>query len=130
MLAEHLTSVHQYERITLALRAASRRTEKIDWARRGLPTSRAGRVPTRLRATPVDVSADYDRCCGSLSAPGRNRTYDTRFRRAVLYPLSYEGPLVPGYLPVPAHNGPGRARSHRLGAAVPPDRLVVTAPEV
>ena len=24
-------------------------------------------------------------------APGRNRTYDTRFRRAVLYPLSYEG---------------------------------------
>jgi hypothetical protein len=25
------------------------------------------------------------------SAPGRIRTYDTRFRRAVLYPLSYEG---------------------------------------
>ncbi len=24
-------------------------------------------------------------------APGANRTRDTRFRRAVLYPLSYEG---------------------------------------
>src|SRR5438445_10452240 len=24
-------------------------------------------------------------------APGRNRTYDTRFRKPVLYPLSYEG---------------------------------------
>ena len=26
-----------------------------------------------------------------LRAPGRIRTCDTRFRRAVLYPLSYEG---------------------------------------
>jgi hypothetical protein len=26
------------------------------------------------------------------SAPGRNRTSDTRFRKPVLYPLSYEGP--------------------------------------
>ncbi len=26
-----------------------------------------------------------------LGAPGRIRTCDTRFRRAVLYPLSYEG---------------------------------------
>lgn len=26
-----------------------------------------------------------------MSAPGRIRTCDTRFRRAVLYPLSYEG---------------------------------------
>ena len=26
-----------------------------------------------------------------LCAPGRIRTCDTRFRRAVLYPLSYEG---------------------------------------
>src|SRR5260370_22395430 len=24
-------------------------------------------------------------------APGRNRTYETRFRKPVLYPLSYEG---------------------------------------
>jgi hypothetical protein len=28
---------------------------------------------------------------GLASAPGRIRTCDTRFRRAVLYPLSYEG---------------------------------------
>ena len=27
-----------------------------------------------------------------MSAPGRNRTCDTRFRKPVLYPLSYEGP--------------------------------------
>jgi hypothetical protein len=26
-----------------------------------------------------------------LSAPGRNRTCDTRFRKPLLYPLSYEG---------------------------------------
>ena len=29
--------------------------------------------------------------CGNVSAPGRIRTCDTGFRRAVLYPLSYEG---------------------------------------
>jgi len=29
--------------------------------------------------------------CGNSGAPGRIRTYDTGFRRAVLYPLSYEG---------------------------------------
>ena len=28
-------------------------------------------------------------------APGRIRTVDTRFRRAVLYPLSYGGKLYP-----------------------------------
>ena len=28
---------------------------------------------------------------GKAGAPGRNRTYDTRFRKPVLYPLSYEG---------------------------------------
>jgi hypothetical protein len=28
---------------------------------------------------------------GRRDAPGRTRTSDTRFRRAVLYPLSYEG---------------------------------------
>jgi hypothetical protein len=26
-----------------------------------------------------------------LSAPGRTRTYDARFRKPTLYPLSYEG---------------------------------------
>src|ERR1700739_1814135 len=29
--------------------------------------------------------------CGGACAPGRIRTCDTGFRRAVLYPLSYEG---------------------------------------
>ena len=29
--------------------------------------------------------------CGNEGAPGRIRTCDTGFRRAVLYPLSYEG---------------------------------------
>ena len=29
--------------------------------------------------------------CEYMSAPGRIRTCDTGFRRAVLYPLSYEG---------------------------------------
>jgi hypothetical protein len=29
--------------------------------------------------------------CKNISAPGRIRTCDTGFRRAVLYPLSYEG---------------------------------------
>ncbi len=29
--------------------------------------------------------------CGNNGAPGRIRTCDTGFRRAVLYPLSYEG---------------------------------------
>jgi hypothetical protein len=29
--------------------------------------------------------------CENVSAPGRIRTCDTGFRRAVLYPLSYEG---------------------------------------
>src|SRR5205807_6370715 len=30
-------------------------------------------------------------CADTFGAPGRNRTYDTRFRKPVLYPLSYEG---------------------------------------
>ena len=30
-------------------------------------------------------------CDQAICAPGRIRTCDTRFRRAVLYPLSYEG---------------------------------------
>ena len=34
------------------------------------------------------MPADLRKCGG---APGRIRTCDTRFRRAVLYPLSYEG---------------------------------------
>ena len=37
--------------------------------------------------------ADLRKCGG---APGKIRTCDTRFRRAVLYPLSYEGEWVRG----------------------------------
>ena len=33
--------------------------------------------------------------CGNAGAPEPIRTADTRFRRAVLYPLSYEGVWVP-----------------------------------
>ena len=41
-----------------------------------------------------------------VGAPGWNRTSDTRFRKPVLYPLSYEGivPICRGFIPasVPA----------------------------
>ena len=33
-------------------------------------------------------------CVAAVSAPGRNRTCDTRFRKPLLYPLSYEGSEV------------------------------------
>jgi hypothetical protein len=32
--------------------------------------------------------------CGSVGAPGRIRTCDTRFRKPLLYPLSYEGAIA------------------------------------
>ena len=34
-------------------------------------------------------------CVKIVSAPGRNRTCDQRFRKPLLYPLSYEGGPVP-----------------------------------
>src|SRR5262245_46300657 len=37
------------------------------------------------------------------SAPGRNRTCDTRFRKPLLYPLSYEGVRLISYLPGDTH---------------------------
>ncbi|CAL2057711.1 protein of unknown function [Streptomyces murinus] len=48
----------------------------------------------------MDVKGRLPRLVGGLCpcAPGRIRTCDTRFRRAVLYPLSYEGGARPtGY---------------------------------
>ena len=39
-----------------------------------------------------------------IGAPGRNRTCDTRFRKPVLYPLSYEGRWAEGR----GHEGRGR----------------------
>ena len=38
--------------------------------------------------------------CENVSAPGRIRTCDTGFRRAVLYPLSYEGGTLGAYFVV------------------------------
>ena len=40
-------------------------------------------------------------------APGRNRTFDTRFRKPVLYPLSYEGkvPVCRDFSPLWPHKG-------------------------
>jgi hypothetical protein len=53
------------------------------------------------------------------SAPGRIRTCDTRFRKPLLYPLSYEGgaryfPWSGGYFDLPA------GQSHDLRAALRP----------
>jgi hypothetical protein len=48
----------------------------------------ASRFAPTMAPTPVDNSRPRP---ADLCAPGRIRTCDTRFRRAVLYPLSYEG---------------------------------------
>jgi hypothetical protein len=58
VLAEHLTSAIQYERSTLALRAAGRRAEAIDWARRGLAAKPGWPHADRLRDTLVDMLLD------------------------------------------------------------------------
>jgi hypothetical protein len=47
-------------------------------------------VAQRVVDTAVRDNRDF-----AKSAPGRIRTCDTGFRRAVLYPLSYEGARVP-----------------------------------
>lgn len=49
-----------------------------------------------IRLGAVPISQLHESCtelhlCRSNGAPGRIRTCDTGFRRAVLYPLSYEG---------------------------------------
>ncbi len=51
-----------------------------------LPNAPQPRHQARLRSERV---AQFERWLDC--APGRIRTCDTRFRRAVLYPLSYEG---------------------------------------
>ena len=50
-----------------------------------------------------------------LCAPGRIRTCDTRFRRAVLYPLSYEGGDLSETAPRPDTNGGGLQACCRQG---------------
>ncbi len=58
VLAEHLTSAVQYERISLALLGAGRRQEAIAWARRGLAERPGWPHTDRLRAALVDVLLD------------------------------------------------------------------------
>jgi uncharacterized Zn finger protein len=58
LLAEHLTSAVQYERITLALLGAGRRQEAIAWARRGLAERPGWPHTDRLRAALVDMLLD------------------------------------------------------------------------
>ncbi|CCI54842.1 hypothetical protein BN13_850005 [Nostocoides jenkinsii Ben 74] len=62
------------------------------------PTTEGGRGRPPCQGMPVP---------SSVGAPGANRTRDTRFRRAVLYPLSYEG------------GGRGKPGRVILGGAVP-----------
>jgi hypothetical protein len=58
VLAEHLASAVQYERVTLALRAAGRRDEAIGWARRGLAEKAGWPHADRLRDVLVEMLLD------------------------------------------------------------------------
>jgi hypothetical protein len=58
VLAEHLTSAVQYERISLGLLAAGRRQEAIEWARRGLAERPGWPHTDRLRDGLVDMLLD------------------------------------------------------------------------
>ncbi|WP_319459345.1 DUF6880 family protein [Micromonospora sp. RTP1Z1] len=49
VLAEHLTNAVQYQRIVEALRAAGRRDEAVDWARRGVAADPGSPYTDRLR---------------------------------------------------------------------------------
>jgi hypothetical protein len=55
VLAEHLASAEQYERITGVLRTAGRRDEAIGWARRGLAEKAGWPHADRLRDVLVDM---------------------------------------------------------------------------
>lgn len=65
----------------------------------GFENSPAGKLVTRVstaRIRPLDQKSPapwWYRARQISGAPGRIRTVDTRFRRAVLYPLSYGGML-------------------------------------
>ena len=55
-------------------------------------TRAAERITNTMPETQEAPGQEPDATCVDVvCAPGRIRTYDTRFRRAVLYPLSYEG---------------------------------------
>jgi hypothetical protein len=68
VLAEHLATAIQYERITLALRAADRRAEAIDWARRGLAAKPGWPHADQLRDTLVDMLLEEGSTEAALAA--------------------------------------------------------------
>lgn len=52
-----------------------------------------------------------------MSAPGRTRTCDTRFRKPLLYPLSYEGAIAQvTYLRVLRYTRPSPVSAIRFGS--------------
>ncbi|MFC8616200.1 DUF6880 family protein [Micromonospora purpureochromogenes] len=55
VLAEHLASAVQYQRIAEALRAAGRRDDAVDWARRGVAANEGSPYMDRLRDVLVDM---------------------------------------------------------------------------
>jgi hypothetical protein len=63
-----------------------------------------GRLQVHLAAHTVTLAVGYlawsgTDCADQLGAPGRNRTCDTRFRKPLLYPLSYEGVTIQATFP-------------------------------
>lgn len=88
------------------------------------------KMPTSPRevGTP-DRTAGQKYSAQEVSAPGMIRTCDTGFRRAVLYPLSYEGgpagSLPPSSSPTPAC-WPWLCLSGRVVGAVERDQVAVT----
>ena len=62
---------------------------------------------TRARTGPAPLGGGAGPVAEAVRAPGRIRTCDTGFRRAVLYPLSYWGAGLPGAL----RAVPGQVRS-------------------
>jgi hypothetical protein len=68
VLAEHLTNAVQYQRIAEALRAAGRREEAIDWARRGVAASVGSPYTDRLRDLLVDLLVAAGDTSGAVRA--------------------------------------------------------------
>ncbi|MEU2612403.1 DUF6880 family protein [Micromonospora sp. NPDC007271] len=68
VLAEHLTSAVQYQRIAEALRAAGRRDEAIDWARRGVAANTGSPYTDRLRNLLVDMLVTAGDKSGAVAA--------------------------------------------------------------
>ena len=65
----------------------------VHGAHRAPPEPRADRSRSDKSETVASITnvRDRDDRAHALGAPGRNRTCDTRFRKPLLYPLSYEG---------------------------------------